>query len=31
LIKELEAELASLADQSEGFSKRACALRTSAR
>jgi len=31
LIKELEAELASLADQSEGYSKRACALRTSAR
>jgi hypothetical protein len=31
LIQELEAELASLADQSEGYSKRACALRTSAR
>jgi transposase len=31
LIKELEAELASLADQSKGYSKRACALRTSAR
>jgi hypothetical protein len=31
LIKELEAELASLADQSEGYSKRACGLRTSAR
>ena len=31
LIKELEAELVSLADQSDGYSKRACALRTSAR
>jgi len=31
LIRELEAELASLSDQSEGYSKRACALRTSAR
>ena len=31
LIKELEAKLASLADQSKGYSKRACALRTSAR
>ena len=31
LIHELEAELASLSDQSEGHSKRACALRTSAR
>jgi hypothetical protein len=32
LVKELEAELASLADQGgEGYSKRACALRTSAR
>lgn len=30
-ITELEAELASLADQDEGHSKRACALRTSAR
>lgn len=31
LLSELEAELASLADQGEGYSKRACALRTSAR
>jgi transposase len=31
LIQELEAELASLSDQSEGYNKRACALRTSAR
>lgn len=31
LLTELEAELASLADCSEGHSKRACALRTSAR
>lgn len=32
LLKELEAELASLADQgAEGYSKRACSLRTSAR
>jgi transposase len=31
LIQELEAELASLSDQSDGYSKRACALRTSAR
>jgi transposase len=31
LIKELEAELASLADQRDGYSKRACALRTSRR
>ncbi len=31
LIRELEAELASLSDQSEGYNKRACALRTSAR
>jgi hypothetical protein len=32
LLKELEAELASLADRGEaGYSKRACALRTSAR
>jgi len=31
LIRELEAELASLSDQSEGFSKRACTLRTSGR
>jgi len=30
-VKELEAELASLSDQTEGYSKRACALRTSAR
>ena len=30
-LAELEAELASLSDQSEGHSKRACALRTSAR
>ncbi|MFB6358317.1 MAG: hypothetical protein ABEJ96_04740 [Thiohalorhabdaceae bacterium] len=30
-ITELEAELASLADQDKGHSKRACALRTSAR
>ncbi|WP_462321638.1 IS1634 family transposase [Halochromatium sp.] len=31
LLTELEAELASLAEQSDGDSKRACALRTSAR
>lgn len=31
LLTELEAELASLADQGQGYSKRACALRTSAR
>jgi transposase len=31
LLRELEAELASLSDQTEGYSKRACALRTSAR
>ena len=31
LIKELEAELASLSDQGEGHSKRMCELRTSAR
>ncbi len=31
LIEELEAELASLADQTGGYSKRACALRTSRR
>jgi len=31
LILELEAELASLSDQREGYNKRACALRTSAR
>lgn len=31
LIQELEAELASLSDQREGYSKRACALRTSRR
>jgi hypothetical protein len=31
LLTELEAELASLSDQGEGYSKRACALRTSAR
>jgi transposase len=31
LLKELEAELASLSDQGEGHSKRLCALRTSAR
>ena len=30
-VKELEAELACLSDQTEGYSKRACALRTSAR
>ena len=31
LLKELEAELASLSDQGDGHSKRMCALRTSAR
>ena len=31
LLEELEAELASLSEQGEGHSKRACALRTSAR
>lgn len=31
LIQELEAELVSLSDQSEGYNKRACMLRTSAR
>lgn len=31
LIRELEAELASLSDQGDGHSKRMCALRTSAR
>mgnify|MGYP000449938842 CR=1 FL=1 len=31
LIQELEAELASLSDQREGYNKRACTLRTSAR
>ena len=31
LIRELEAELASLSDQGDGHSKRVCALRTSAR
>ena len=31
LIEELEAELISLSDQREGYSKRACKLRTSAR
>jgi transposase len=31
LIRELEAELTSLSDQSAGYTKRACALRTSAR